>query len=781
MTKTPNRPVTGLPDKETLLTFLREAGEADKTDLARAFGLKGAERRQLREMLRELEAEGKLGKRGRKGFSETGSLPPVGVVDVVERDADGEMYVRLVEASADAPRAILVPDKSGKVGPAPGMGDRLLVKFERAADGWEARMVKKLDAGTNRVLGVIRKFNKETRVEPVDRRSKDVLIIPQILAGDLRDGDLVLASIEKSEQRYGPKRGKILEMVGREDDPRAASLLAIHAHGVPTGFSEAVEKEAENQDLPTLKGRDDLRDIPFITIDPADARDHDDAVYAQKDEDEKNPGGWIVWVAIADVAAYVRPGTQLDREARAKGNSTYFPDRVEPMLPERLSNGLCSLKEGENRATLAVRMVFDSSGKKTGHKFHRGLMRSHAKLSYEQAQSAIDGVENGGGTDDATGPIMEAILYPLWNAYHTMLKGRAKRSPLQIESAERRILMAPDGGIAAIVPRKSLEAHRLIEEMMIQANVCAAETLEQKKVPLIYRVHETPSQEKIFNLADFLTTIGKSWNKGEAPTTKRFNKLLDETRDTPHAEVVNEVVLRSQMQAVYSPDNLGHFGLHLDRYAHFTSPIRRYSDLIVHRGLIRALNLGSDGLTDKEIAELQTIAEQVTATERRSMAAERDAMDRYVAAFLEEHVGAVFEGRITGVTRFGLFVRLAETGADGLVPVSSLGEEYFTHDDRAHALVGERSGQRYTLGRNVEIRLKEATPITGGLLFEMLSDAEPRDPNAPAPRLGVRARDRGPGGNGPPKRGSFRPGGPKPPKGGRPSGGLKGVRKGKRK
>jgi len=776
MTKTPNRPAAGLPDKETLLAFLREAGEADKSDLARAFGLKGGERRALREMIRELEAEGKLGKRGRKGFSETGTLPPVGVVDVVERDGDGEMYVRLVEASADAPRALLVPDKSGKAGPAPGMGDRLLVKFERGSDGWEARLVKKLDAGSNRVLGVIRKANKETRVEPVDRRSKDVLIIPQALSGDLRDGDLVLASIEKGEQRYGPKRGKILETVGREDDPRAASLIAIHAHGVPTGFSEAVEKEAESQDLPTLKGRDDLRDIPFVTIDPADARDHDDAVFAQRDEDEKNPGGWIVWVAIADVAAYVRPGTQLDREARAKGNSTYFPDRVEPMLPERLSNGLCSLKQGENRATLAVRMVFDSSGRKTGHKFHRGLMRSQAKLSYEQAQAAIDGTP-----DDTTGPLMEAILYPLWNAYSTMLKGRQKRSPLAIESPERRIIMGKDGGIAAIEPRTSLEAHRLIEEMMIQANVCAAETLEQKKVPLIYRVHETPSQEKVFNLADFLQTIAKPWNKGEPPTTKRFNKLLDETRDGPHAEVVNEVVLRSQMQAVYSPDNVGHFGLNLDRYAHFTSPIRRYSDLIVHRGLIRALNLGSDGLTDREIAELQSIAEQVTQTERRSMAAERDAMDRYVAAFLEDRVGATFDGRITGVTRFGLFVRLAETGADGLVPVSSLGNEYFTHDDRAHALVGERSGQRYTLGRSVQVKLKEATPITGGLLFEMLSDAEPRDPNAPAPRYGVRARDRGPGGNGPPKRGSGRPGGPKPPKGGRPSGGLKGVRKGKRK
>lgn len=771
MAKTPKRPTAGLPDKETLIAFLREAGEAEKADIARAFGLKGAERRELREMLKELEAEGRLGKRGRKGFSEAGALPPVGVVDVVDRDADGELYVQLVKAAEDAPRAILMPDKGAK-GPAPGLGDRLLVKFSRSADGWEARLVKRLDAGTNRVLGVIRKSARETRVEPVDKRSKDVLLIPQSMAGELRDGDLVLAAIEKGEHRYGPKRGKILETIGREDDPRAASLIAIHSHGVPTGFSDAVEREALDQALPTLKGREDLREVPFITIDPADARDHDDAVYAQRDEDPKNEGGWIIWVAIADVAAYVRPGTALDREAREKGNSTYFPDRVEPMLPEVLSNGLCSLKEGENRACLAVRMVFDKAGRKTGHRFMRGLMRSHAKLSYEQAQTAIDGQP-----DDAAGPIMDAILYPLWNGYRCMLKGREKRSPLAIESPERKVLMDPGGGIGAIEPRHSLEAHRLIEEMMIQANVCAAETLEQKRTPLIYRVHDAPSQEKIFNLADFLHTIAKPWNKGEPATTKRFNKLLDETRDGPYAEVVNEVVLRTQMQAIYSPENVGHFGLNLDRYAHFTSPIRRYSDLIVHRGLIRALGLGSDGLTDREIAELPAIAEQVTTTERRSMAAERDAMDRYIAAFLEDRVGATFTGRITGVTRFGLFVRLDETGADGLIPVSTLGSEYFTHDDRAHALVGERTGKRFTLGRRVEVKLVEATPVTGGLVLEMLSEAEPRDPNAPAPRYGIRGR----GGDGPPKRGAGRPGGPKPPRGGRPSGGLKGVRKGKRR
>ena len=771
MAKSPRRPA-GLPDKDTLLQFLREAGEAEKADIARAFGLKGVERRALREMLKELEAEGQLGKRGRKGFAEAGAMPPVGVADVVERDADGDLFVRLTKGGEDAPLALLLPGENER-GAAPGLGDRLLAKFEKEGDQWTARMIKKLGQSAHRLLGVVRKGGRETRIEPVDRKVKDFLVLSKLEAEPLRDGDLVLAALEKSERRHGPKQGKVLEIVGREDDPRAASLLAIHAHGVPTGFPDAVDDEAQAAEAPTLRGREDLRAIPFITIDPMDARDHDDAVFAEKDDDPKNEGGWIVWVAIADVAAYVRPGSALDRTARDKGNSTYFPDRVEPMLPEHLSAGLCSLKQGENRACLAVRMVFSKDGRKLSHRFVRGLMRSHAKLAYEQAQDAIDGKAEG-ETADLTGPLMEPILYPLWNAYAAMLKGRERRSPLAIESSERRILFDKDGEVSGIQARVSIPAHRLIEEMMVQANVCAAETLEQKKTPLIYRVHDTPSQEKIFNLADFLQTISKPWTKGEAPTTKRFNRLLDETRDSGHAEIVNEVVLRSQMQAIYSPENIGHFGLNLDRYAHFTSPIRRYADLIVHRALIRALKLGDDGLTDSEATELPAIAEHITATERRSMAAEREATDRYVAAFLEEHVGATFAGRISGVTRFGLFVRLAETGADGIVPISQLGDEYFVHDDRAHALVGDRSGKRWRLGREVEVKLVEATPITGGLVFEMVSEPEPRDPNAPAPRLGVRGR--GGGGDDRPKRGSKRPGGPKPP-----SGGLKGVRKGKRR
>jgi ribonuclease R len=743
-TKPGGKPVQGLPDRETLLNFIREAGETDKAEIAKAFGLKGADRKALRDLLRELEGSGALGKRGRKGLAQAGALPPVGVVDVVERDPDGELLVKLTKGE-DTPLVRLGPDRREAAEAAPGLGDRLLVRFERLENGeLEARLIKRLGASAHKILGVVRKVHREVRVEPVDRRTKESLIIEGPAGDDLRDGDLVVAQVGLAERRYGPKLGKILEVVGREDEPRAASLIAIHSHGIPTGFSREAEAEAEAAQPPTLAGREDLRQVPLVTIDPPDARDHDDAVYAEPDPDAGNSGGWIVWVAIADVAAYVRPGSALDAGAREKANSVYFPDRVEPMLPERLSAGLCSLREGEARACMAVRMVFDKSGRKRSHKFVRGLMRSAAKLSYEQAQAAIDGQP-----DDTTGPLLEPILRPLWAAYMTMKSGRDIRSPLAIESSERRIILNAEGQITSIQARPVLEAHKLIEEMMVQANVCAAETLESKKTPLIYRIHDTPSQEKMQALAEFLVTVNIPWSKGEAPRTHRFNQLLGETRESPHAAIINEVVLRSQMQAIYSTENIGHFGLNLDRYAHFTSPIRRYADLVVHRGLIAALGLGQDGLTDRDISQLKGTAEQITLAERRAMAAERDATDRYVAAFLADRVGATFPGRITGVTRFGLFVRLAETGADGLVPVSKLGDEYFVHDDRTHALVGERTGARWPLGMAVEVKLVEATPVTGGLLFEMLSEPAPADKNAPRPRLGARGHgDRAPGGAG---------------------------------
>jgi ribonuclease R len=529
--------------------------------------------------------------------------------------------------------------------------------------------------------------------------------------------------------------------LGREDDPRAASLIAAQVNGVPMGFSPEALAEAEAAKAPGLSRRADLRALPLVTIDPPDARDHDDAVFAEADKDPKNVGGWIVWVAIADVATFVRPGSALDRDAREKGNSVYFPDRVEPMLPEVLSAGLCSLGEGETRACIAVRMVFDAHGRKLAHRFERGLMRSAASLTYDQVQNAID------GAPDAVSPeLLHAVLRPLWEAYGALRQGRNVRSPLEITSVERRIVLNAAGKIVSIQPRSSLEAHKLIEEFMIQANVCAAETLERRRSPIIYRIHDAPTADKLEALKDFLLTLDLPWTSGGVVKPDRFNRLLASTTASPHTDIVNEVVLRTQMQAIYSTDNVGHFGLNLDRYAHFTSPIRRYADLIVHRALIAALDLGEDGLSATDIGRLGDTAEHITATERRAMAAEREAGERYVAAFLSERVGATFAGAITGVTRFGLFVRLVETGADGLAPVSTLGDEYFVHDERTHSLVGERTGARWRLGAKVEVRLRKANPVTGGLLFEMVSEPDAADPTArPSFRRGRRETRRRPG------------------------------------
>jgi ribonuclease R len=488
---------------------------------------------------------------------------------------------------------------------------------------------------------------------------------------------------------------------------------------VPQGFSEAEQREADTARPAKLGKREDLRDKLLITIDPDDAKDHDDAIWAAPDEDPKNPGGWQVIVAIADVAAYVTPGSALDRGAFKRGNSVYLPDRVVPMLPERLSNDLCSLREQEERPCLAVHMVLDARGNKKRHRFLRGWMKSAAKLSYTQAQAAIDGKD--GGPANA---LLDEVLKPLWGAYFAAREARNRREPLEIDAPERRVRVGPDGKVAGVEVRERFDAHKLVEEFMIQANVCAAETLEKHRTPLIYRVHEQPSAEKIEGLAAYLPTVGLKWTRGERVVTGRFNAVLKQARNSEHYETINEVVLRSQSQAVYDTDNQGHFGLNLERYAHFTSPIRRYADLTVHRALIRALDLGPDGQTDDERARLEAIAEEITHAERRAMAAERDAVDRFIALYLADHVGGEFEGRITGVTRFGAFVRLAETGADGLVPISTLGQERFEHIESEHALVGLDTGGRFRLGMQVKVRIEEAQPITGGLLLDILTPAE---------------------------------------------------------
>jgi ribonuclease R len=700
-------------DKARVLETLAARPGATKRDLARLLGTKGSDRIALKRILKELEAEGLLEGNRKRGYKQPGALPEVAVLEISGQDPDGELLARPQhwESNEEPPQIVVVSEE------ALGTGERILARLSKTADGFEARVIKRLGASAHHVLGVVRVSGQGVRIAPIDRKTRTEFSVDARDRAGAQNNELVLAD-PIAGRAGGFPRARIVERIGSMDAPKAVSLIAIHAHGIPTDFPKEVLDEAARVAAADPRGRTDLRSIPLVTIDPEDARDHDDAVWAGPDPDNK--GGHICLVAIADVAHYVTPGSALDREAYKRGNSVYFPDRVVPMLPERLSADLCSLKEGVDRPCLAVRMVFDANGKTRHHEFLRGVMRSAARLTYAQAQSAFDGKP-----DAALSTTARETLAALWEAYGALVKAREARDPLDLDLPERRIEFGADGKIASINFRERLESMRLIEEFMVLANVAAAETLEKARTPLIYRVHEEPSKEKLFAFSDYLRTIGVNFSKGQVMKPGVFNRILENVKEGPHEKVMNDVVLRTQAQAIYAPGNLGHFGLNLAKYAHYTSPIRRYADLIVHRALIRALKLGDGGLTDRETSRLGEIAEHISMTERRAMAAERDSTDRYVAAFMADRVGARFDARITGVTRFGLFVRLAETGAEGLLPARVLGTEYFRHDERRHALVGDRTGTVYGLGDIVAVRLAEAAPLTGGLRFDLAEAAAP--------------------------------------------------------
>ena len=712
-----------LPSRQEILDFLQTASrETGKREIARAFGIKGGDRIALKELLRDMADDGLIAGSRRK-LTRPGVLLPVTVIEIVARDADGEFIARpgtWDEEHGPAPRIVMVENKR-EAGLVAGIGDRVLARITPlGADAdyaYQARTIKRLARAIQRMLGIFRSLSGGTGViDPVERKQLKEWPVTWGNTGDAESGELVRFELARGG-RYGVQTARVVERLGNPAAQQMTSLIAVHAHGIPDTFPEAALAEAEAAKEPDLKRREDLRHIPLITIDPSDARDHDDAVFAEADPDPSNPGGWVAIVAIADVCSYVKPGTALDKEARKRGNSVYFPDRVVPMLPEKISNDLCSLREDEARACLAVRMVFDKDGGKLKHRFFRGLMCSAASLTYEQAQAAIDG-----RSDEITGPLLDPVLRPLWGAYASLVLARTERAPLDLDLPERKILLDESGRVRAVVTPPRLDAHRLIEEFMIAANVAAAETLEAKRAPLIYRVHDAPSKEKLASLGEFLATIGLKLPKSGTLKPVHFNRILADTRPTATAELVGEVVLRSQAQAEYSDDNFGHFGLNLRRYAHFTSPIRRYADLIVHRALVRALGFGNDGLTDAEMEELDQISQAISDTERRAMAAERETADRLIAAYLADRIGARFQARVSGLVRTGLFVRLIETGADGFVPASSIGREYFYHDEARHALIGEDTGLAYRLGDLVEVRLVEAIPTAGALRFEMLSE-----------------------------------------------------------
>ncbi|NNL34336.1 MAG: ribonuclease R [Silicimonas sp.] len=726
-----------IPTKDEILAWISDnPALTSKRDIAKAFGIKGSDRVELKRILKELESDGHLEKR-RKTYRDPDRLPPVSVLLIGAPSKDGDLFARPLEWQGDGPEpAILVIPRASD--PALGEGDRILARLTQVkADdhAYEARLIRRIGTNPTKILGVFRKTAEGGRILPVDKGADREWRVATGETHGAKDGELVEAEQSGPKDRMGLPRARIVTRLGDPSQPKAVSLIAIHQHGIPDDFPDAAIAEADAMKPAGLDGREDLRDMPLLTIDPSDARDHDDACFAHPDDDPKNEGGHVIWVAIADVAHYVTPGSALDREAWKRGNSTYFPDRVVPMLPDRLSGDLCSLHEGVARACIAVRMQIDAKGRKLSHRFVRGLMRSVASLNYEEVQAAIDGASN-----DRTQPLLDDALRPLYAAYEALTKARSERQPLDLDLPERQIVLDDEGNVRSVAFKERLDAHRLIEEFMVLANVAAAETLGAKRQPLLYRVHEEPAPEKLEALRETAQSAGLTLAKGQVLKTAHLNRLLHAAQDTDHDELINMATLRSMTQAYYSPENFSHFGLALKAYAHFTSPIRRYSDLIVHRALISAHGWADDGLSTDEIDRLDATAQHISETERRSMTAERDTTDRYLAAYLSERVGTELTGRISGVQRFGAFVKLDETGADGLIPVRSIGSEFFHFDGDTQTLMGSETGLTIALGQKVTVRLSEAVPVTGGLILDLLEVDGDGVPSAPPRKRGKPVR-----------------------------------------
>ena len=736
----------GLPTREQILDFIATSDvPAGKREIARAFGLTAQDKILLKALLKDMADEGLIDSAPGRAFHKMGGVPKVTVLRIMDVDDGGNIWAvpERWDSEAPAPKLRVRDRKNGAL----GVGDRILARTEEAGQGWIALPMKVLPRGEDLVLGVLRQEPGGMWLQGVEKKERSEFLVSD--AGGAQAGDLVLA-----ERAGRPPRVtvRVTQVLGDPFAPRSFSLIAIHKLGIPDVFSsETLDEAVHVAAQPLGDDREDLRHLPIVAIDPADARDHDDAVWAMPDDDPANDGGWKAIVAIADVSFYVRPGSSLDREARRRGNSVYFPDRVVPMLPESLSAEMCSLKEGIDRAALVCHLRIAKNGTLLSWRFTRAVVRLAANLAYEDAQAMVDahqvgggavpvsdgvsaalphpnpspegeGLERGSGASpegQGLDPILAALL-PLWDCWRALNKAREARAPLDLDLPERRVMLDEMGRILSVAPRERLDAHKLIEDYMIAANVAAAKALEAKKAPVMYRVHEQPGREKIVALKDYLKTFGIEFALGQVIQPRTFNQILAKLADDDMRPQIMEQVLRTQTQAYYSPANMGHFGLALGSYGHFTSPIRRYADLLVHRSLVAAYKLGPGGLTDGETAGMERIGQSISQFERRAMEAERDTIDRYVAAFLSEKVGEVLETRITGVTNFGFFATVEGIGGDGLMPVRDIGGEYFRFDEAARTLTGDQTGTVYASGQKLPLRLAEANPVTGALRFEMV-------------------------------------------------------------
>ena len=702
------------PTKEQVLEFVSgHNGPVGKREIARAFNIRGTDRTRLNSVLRELRKEGNLDKGRGKRFAKPRTLPNVGVIEVIRIDHDGEPVARPVTWESVGPPPVVFLSTERK-GPAPVVGDRILARLTPSSDGtYNARVIKLLQSAPQCVIGIFQIIAGKGKIIPTNRRIRTEFVIPPGEENGASKGDLVEVHATGGRS-FGLPEARIAKVIGDASKQHAPSLIAIHSHDIPVDFSPGALADAESAKPITAHGRTDLRRIPLVTIDGSDARDFDDAVWAEQDSDPKNNGGWHLLVAIADVSWYVRPGKPLDLDANERGNSVYFPDRVVPMLPETLSNGLCSLVPNEDRGCLAVHMWIDAEGNLKRHDFIRGIMRSTARLTYEQVQAAHDGE-----IDDDAGPLRDGIIEPLYGAFEALKSARIRRGTIDLDLPERKVKLDGKGNVAGIEPAERLDSHRLIEEFMISANVAAAEALEHNDGPCMFRVHDQPSQEKVESLREVLSSVGIKLGRGQVIKPALFQRIVAQVAGKPEAPTVNMAVLRSQAQAEYSPANLGHFGLALRRYAHFTSPIRRYSDLLVHRSLITTCGLGAHGLRPDDGQRFAELGKHVSSTERRAIDAEREAVDRFTTIFLSDQVGAEFAARINGTHRAGLFVTLIETSADGLVPMSMLGDDRWDYNDQLQQVKGRGTGMVYRIGDPVKVTLEEANVHTGSMAFSI--------------------------------------------------------------
>jgi ribonuclease R len=741
----PRKRSAGLPSRKQILDFIASSDRpAGKREIARAFGLSGQDKIDLKRLLKDMADEGLIDSSPGRAFHQAGGVPKVTVLRVAAVDDGGNVWGVPEQWHAETPPPRVRLIERGKRS-ALGIGERVLARTEQKGDGFIAHPMKKLARAAELTLGVVKQEGERFWLSPVDKRERRELFISELK--DAEPGDLVLCEVTGRPPRVNARVDAVL---GDPFAPRSFSLIAIHKHGLRAEFAQEAIDEAHRVSKQPLGEREDLTHLPIVAIDPEDARDHDDAIWAEPDGE----GGWNAIVAIADVSFYVRPGSALDKEARARGNSVYFPDRVVPMLPEELSADICSLKAGEDRAAMACHLKIDREGNLKSWRFTRAKVRIAANIAYEDAQAAMDAANEEkievSAPTCAMPPVegrvprelVDKALKPLWACWRALFAARQKRDPLELDLPERRVMLDEKGRIMSIAPRDRLDAHRLVEDYMIAANVAAARALEAKKAPVMYRVHEPPSREKLVALKDYLKTFGIEFALGQVIKPGTFNRIIERLGNGDGREEIMEQLLRTQMQARYGPERLGHFGLALPTYAHFTSPIRRYADLLVHRGLVKAYRLGDGGLPPGDEEKFEQIGEQISMLERRAMEAERETIDRYVAAYLADQVGQLVECRITGVQPFGFFAAVEDLGGDGLVLARDLGTEYFRYDEGARALVGDETGETYRVGQRLTLRLAEANPVSGSLRYE-LPEGGYGGRSAPMPQRRDRTRGNG--------------------------------------